>query len=33
MTDDYFVALYRYLFPKSALGITSHSYFADLPAP
>ncbi len=30
MTDDYFVALHRFLFPKSSLGIRYHSYFSDL---
>lgn len=30
MTDDYFLALHRFLFPKSSLGIRYHSYFADL---
>lgn len=31
MTDDYFVELHRFLFPKSSLRIRYHSYFADLP--
>ena len=30
MTDDYFLALHHFLFPKSSLGIRYHSYFADL---
>lgn len=30
MTDDYFVELHRFLFPKSPLTIRYHSYFADL---
>lgn len=30
MTDDYFVELYRYLFPKSPYRIEYRSYFEDL---
>lgn len=30
MTDDYFLSLHRYLFPKSSLKIEYHSYFEDL---
>lgn len=30
MTDDYFLSLHRYLFPKSGLKIEYHSYFEDL---
>ncbi len=30
MTDDYFLSLYRYLFPESKLKIEYHSYFEDL---
>ena len=29
MTDDYFLALYRELFPDSKLEIAFHSYFED----
>lgn len=29
MTDDYFLSLYRYLFPKSPLRVEYHSYFED----
>ncbi len=30
MTDDYFIGLYRYLFPKSSREIVYRSYFEDL---
>lgn len=30
MTDDYFLSLYRYLFPNSNLKIEFHSYFEDM---
>ena len=30
MTDSYFLALHRFLFPKSSLKIEYHSYFEDL---
>lgn len=30
MTDDYFLSLYRFLFPKSPLRVEYHSYFEDL---
>lgn len=30
MTDDYFLSLYRWLFPKSTREVTFHSYFEDL---
>ncbi len=30
MTDDYFLSLYRWLFPKSSLKVRYHSYFEDM---